>query len=271
MTKTHTTGIGLTSLVIIFVVLVAPLSVGAQDATSWGDPDLQGIWSNQTPIPLERPQGPLAGKLFFTEEEAAEFEDTALARLLSLFAPGAPLGTESALSGELSEIWLETQDGRVAPSRRISLVADPPDGRIPYTPEGRTRWEALPTIEREIAGGELTASGPEDRTQGERCLATQGLLIPNPFYNNHHHILQTREYVAILTENLHVVRIIPLDQRPHLGSGIRLWEGDSRGWWEGQTLVVETTNFNDKNLFRGATEHLRLVERFTRLDGNTVG
>lgn len=105
--------------------------------TAWGDPNLQGVWTNQTPTPLERPAG-LAGKEFFTEEEAAEFERTSLARLLNGLAVSG-LSTELELSGELSEIWLETQDGKVSPSRRTSLIVDPPDGRIPFTLEGRAR------------------------------------------------------------------------------------------------------------------------------------
>jgi hypothetical protein len=164
-----------------------PASAGAQNTTPWGDPDLQGIWTNQTPVPLERPEG-LAGKAFFTKEEAAEFERAAVARLLGLTAAQVPF------SGELNEIWLETQEGRV-PNRRTSLVIDPPDGRISYTPEGRKRWDSAPSIERVM---------------------------------------------------------------------------DSRGRWDGRTLVVETTNFNDKRLFRGATRQLRLVERFTRLDADTI-
>ncbi len=199
---------------------------------------------------------------FFTEEEAVEFEKTALERLRNRLAPSGEL----QLSGELNEIWLETQYGKVSPSRRTSLVVDPPDGKIPYTPEGKKRWGASPANNSR----QFAANGPEDRRHTERCLTSDGLLIPSPLYNNYHHIFQTREYVAILTERMHEVRIIPLDQRPPLDPSIRQWLGDSQGWWEGQTLVVETTNFNNKRLFRGATEQLRLVERFTRLDANTV-
>ena len=256
-------------LLLVLTLLVAPAPVRAQSTTLWGDPDLQGLWNNQTPIQLERPDG-LAGKAVFTQEEAVEVEAAALDQLLSLFAPGAPLGAESELSGELTGIWLETASGKIAPGRHTSLVTDPPDGKIPYTPAGKTRWEALPTIDRIIAGGEIGANGPEDRDLAERCLLTDGVLIPNPFYNNHHHIVQTPQHVAILTEMMHEVRIIPLDQPQHAHPNIGQWLGDSRGRWEGQTLVVETTNFNGKRLFRGATEELRLVERFTRLDANTI-
>jgi hypothetical protein len=245
------------------VILLTPIVVAAQRLTPWGDSDLQGVWTSQTPVPLERP-ATLGDKAFFSEQEAEEFERGALARLLGLTA------AEVAFSGELNGIWLETQNGKVASNRRTSLVVDPIDGRIPYTEEGRKRWSAAPSTERLLTTGPLAANGPEDRTQPERCLTTDGLPIPNPFYNNFHHIIQTQGYVAILTEMMHEVRIIRLDRRPHVGAGIRQWLGDSRGWWEGQTLVVETTNFNDKRLLRGSTQHLRLVERFTRRDDKTI-
>jgi len=250
-------------LVTLLIILAMPASLGAQKATPWGDPDLQGTWTNQTPVSLERPPA-LGDKAIFSKEESAEVERNALQQVLRLVSAQVPL------SGELNEIWLETQKGKVAPGRRTSLVVDPPDGRIPYTPEGRARWNATPSLERIIFAGPLDANGPEDRAQDERCLTTGGLYMPNPFYNNYHQIVQSRGHVAILTEMMHETRIIPLDGRPHVGPGLRQWHGDSRGRWEGQTLVVETTNFNDKRLFRGATRQLRLVERFTRLDPDTI-
>jgi hypothetical protein len=246
-----------TSLVIAIVCVSAPAFLHAQ-TTPWGDPDLQGVWSNQSPTPLERPDA-LKGKAALTKEEAAEFEKTSLERLLKGFEREVPL------SGELNEIWLETLSGKVAPNRATSLVVDPPDGKIPYTPEGRQRWDRTPKL-----GMPLPANRAEDRAQPERCLTTDGLLAPNPFYNNYHQIFQAPGYVAILTEMMHEARVIPLDRRPHAGSGVRMWLGDSRGHWEGNTLVVETTNFNDRKLFRGATGQMKLVERFTRLDADTI-
>jgi hypothetical protein len=250
-------------LITLFVILlVVPVSVEAQK-TPWGDPDLQGTWSNQTPVPLERPLA-LGDKSSFTKEEAADFERTALQRLLAQVAEGIPT------SGELNEVWLETQNGKVAPSLSTSLVVDPPNGRIPFTLGGKKRWDATPTLERLLSGGMLYADGPEDRPLDERCITTGGLFVPNPFYNNLHQIVQAQGYVAILTEMMHEMRIVPLDGRPPVNPVIGQWMGDSRGRWEGQTLVVETANFNDKRLFRGATQHLRLVERFTRLDADTI-
>ena len=241
------------------VVLVSTTTLsGEQHRTPWGDPDIQGIWSNQSPTPLERPDA-LAGKTTLTEQEALEFEQTSLERLLKAMAREVPL------SGELNEIWLETPKGRVPPARNTSLVVDPPDGKIPYTPEGQKRWDALPKI-----GAPMPANVPEDRTLAERCITTDGLLVPNPFYNNYFEIVQAPGHVAIVTEMMHEVRVIPLDGRPPVGSSVRMWSGDSRGWWEGQTLVVETRNFNDQKRFRGASAQLHLVERFTRLDADTI-
>ena len=250
-------GAGFLFAMVCLIVLIAPRTVAAQDMTPWGHPDFQGVWTNQTPVPLERPEA-LADKTFFTEEEAAEFERTALERLVDVFGPTA------ALSGELSEIWLDTQDGRVSGSRRTSLVSDPPDGRIPFTQLGQERWDSTP------GGGGQSSDGPEDRSLDERCITSDGLLLPNPFASNYYRVFQTPDHVVILSEVMHVVRIIPLDQRPHIDSGIGLWEGDSRGRWEERTLVVETTNFNGKKRFRGATERVRMVERFTRLDADTI-
>ncbi len=248
---------------LVLILLAAPLAVRAQQSTPWGDPDLQGIWSNQTPIPLERPSA-LADKATFTEAEAADVERTQLQDILKAVAGAVPL------SGELNPIWLETQKGKVGPGRHTSLVVDPPDGRIPFTPEGRTRWDATPSLEGQVRGRRMAANGPEDRPMDERCILTDGLFGPNPFYGNYHQIVQARGYVAILTEMMHETRIIPLDGRSPVGPKIRAWHGDSRGHWEGQTLVVETTNFNEQRRFEGATSQLRLVERFTRLGSDTI-
>jgi hypothetical protein len=243
---------------VLAMLLSATTLLNAHERTPWGDPDLQGIWTNQTPTPLERPDA-LGEKTTLSEQEAAEFERTSLERLLTTFARDVPV------SGELNEIWLETATGRVPPGRSTSLVVDPPNGKIPYSPEGQKRWDALPKI-----GKPLLANVPEDRNLTERCITTDGLLVPNPFYNNYFQIVQAPGYVAIVTEMMHEVRVIPLDRRPHVGEDIRMWSGDSRGWWEGQTLVVETTNFNDKKQFRGATGRLHLVERFTKLNADTI-
>jgi hypothetical protein len=248
----------------VFITALAAANAAGAQTTPWGDPDLQGTWSNQSPVPLERPAA-LADKPFYTKEEAAAVEKNALASTLKSVAPAI------ATSGEFNEIWLESEKGRVHPNRSTSLVIDPPDGRIPYSREGRARWEATPNLATErITGKRLGADTWEDRALQERCITSDTMYFPNGFYNNYHQILQAPGYVVIRTESMHDVRVIPLDRRPHVGANIRQWLGDSRGWWEGKTLVVETTNFNDKRAFQGATRNLRLVERFTRLDNETI-
>ena len=248
---------------LVALMLLTPVAAVAQ-TTPWGDPDLQGTWTNQTPVPLERPAA-LANKPFFTKREAAEAERNALASTLKSVAAGIPT------SGEFNEIWLESEKGRVHRNLSTSLVVDPPDGKIPYTREGRARWEATPHLATErITGRTLGADTWEDRALQERCITSDTMFYSNGFYNNYHQIVQSPGYVVISTESMHDVRVIPLDRRPRLGANIRQWLGDSRGWWEGRTLVVETTNFNDKRRFHGATQDLRLVERFTRLDNETI-
>jgi hypothetical protein len=206
--------------------------------------------------PLERP-AMLAKKPFWTEAEAIEVEKNGMQTLLKAVAIEVPV------SGELNEIWLEPN--RMLRNRNTSMVVDPPDGRIPYTPDGKKRWDAQPTL-----GKRLTANGPEERALIERCIQVDPVLIPNPFYNNNHQIVQAPGYVMIVSEVIHQARIIPLDGRRHVDGRITQWFGDSRGRWEGQTLVVETTNFREDGLFRGATAALRLEERFTRVDAATI-
>ena len=245
----------------VFVVamvlgLVVPGRAQTVSRTAWGDPDLQGLWNNATVAPLERP-AMLAKKPFWTEAEAVEVEKNGLQTLLKAVA------AEVAVSGELNETWLET--GKVLRNRNTSMIIDPPDGRIPYTPDGKKRWDAQPTL-----GKRLTADGPEERALIERCIQVDPVLIPNPFYNNNHQIVQAPGYVMILSEVIHQARIIPLDGRPRGDGRVAQWFGDPRGRWEGQTLVVETANFREDGLFRGATAALRIEERFTRVDAATI-
>jgi hypothetical protein len=248
---------------LIALALLAPADTFAQK-TPWGDPDLQGVWSNLTPIPLERTAA-MADKPFFTKAEAAEVEKSALASTLKNVAATIPT------SGEFNEIWLESAKGRVPRNLSTSLVIDPSDGKIPYTPEGRARWEETPHLTTErMTGRALRADTWEDRALQERCITSDNMFYPNGFYNNYLQIVQAPGSVAIRLENMHDTRVIPLDRRPHLGANIKQWTGDARGWWEGKTLVVETTNFNSRRRFHGATENLKLVERFTRVDNDTI-
>ncbi|MEO5742221.1 MAG: hypothetical protein ABIS29_16670 [Vicinamibacterales bacterium] len=232
-------------------------SSAALPRTPWGDPDLQGVWSIATITPFERPSA-LAGKQVLTAQEAAELEKTNLTANNQDRRDGA--GTEVDLARAYNDFWWD-RGTKVVATRQTSLVIDPSNGRVPpLTAEGQKRATA-----RAARGYDSW----EDRSLWERCI-TRGLpIIPGP-YNNNYQILQTPGYVVILHEMIHDARIIPIDGRPHVGQNIRQWFGDSRGRWEGATLVVDTTNFTDKATFRGSTEGLHLIERFTRTDAGTV-
>ncbi len=231
--------------------------------TPWGDPDLQGTWTNSTITPLERP-GALAAKEFLTEEEANSQDQAETVRA----DQRSTRNTTADVDGAYNQFWWER--GKTVSTRRTSLVVDPPDGKIPaLTPDGQKRAAAVAQAVRGVP------RGPEDRNLAERCLTRGAPKLPGG-YNNNVHILQAPGYVAILQEMIHEVRIIPLDGRPHLSSGLRQWMGDSRGHWEGDTLVVDTTNyhdlvaFNSYNCCRGAGGNLHIVERYTRTDTDTI-
>ncbi len=232
--------------------------------TPWGDPDLQGTWDYRTITPLERPQN-LGDRQFLTDAEAAQLEARAAKRLDEPPDESVPATTIHA------PYW--TDPGRrVLDDKRTSLIIDPPDGRLPaLTPEGQYR---LATRGRGGTGGREggRADGPEDRSTLERCI-TQGLPTSDlpTLYNNNVAIYQAPGYVALVHEMVHETRIVPLDGRPALPSSIRQWEGSSRGHWDGDTLVVETTNFSDKASYRGSGSAMHLTERYTRLNDQTVG
>ena len=231
--------------------------------TPWGDPDLQGLWTNATVTPFERPAN-LSGKAVLTQEEAAEFErQTNQAR----DADNRGGGTDADLGRAYNQFWYD-RGTKVVGTRRTSLVTDPPDGRVPaLTPAAQSRADRRAESRRRSP-----ADGPEDRSLVERCIVwpTAGPPMVPSAYNNNYQILQAPGYVAILIEMIHDVRIIPLDGRPHAQQAIRQWMGDSRGRWDGNTLIVTTTNFTDKTLFRGSSANLKIVERFTRVDPDTL-
>ena len=234
-----------------------------------GHPDLQGIWSYSTLTPLERPRE-LAGKEFFTEEEAVEYEKSLLEKNNRDRRDG---GAEADVARAYNDLWYDS-GAHVVKTRRTSLVIDPPDGRIPaFTPEAERR-EAARAEDRRRRGGD-PADTWEDRSLGERCLTRGAPKLPSA-YNNHIQIVQSPGYVAILQEMIHEVRIIPVDGRPHAEKNIRQWLGDSVGHWEGDTLVVDTTNYPDTIVFnainccRGAGANLHVIERFKRLDADTI-
>lgn len=220
--------------------------------TPWGDPDLQGSWSNATTTPLERPAKYNGREFLSPEERAAADRQTAIGR-----DERASRGSSEDVAGAYNAFWWERgwSDGRT------SLIYDPPNGRKPaLTAVGQKR--SLERNEGVRTDGPYT--GPEDLDLYTRCIVRSALPRLPSGYDNNFQIVQAPGYVAILQEMIHETRIIPLDGRPHLNGSVRQWLGDSRGHWEGDTLVVETTNFNDRTRFEGASPNLRLVERWTR-------
>jgi hypothetical protein len=269
----------------IMVATLASMPVAAQapkaaakvwtpPRTANGQPDLQGIWNYSTLTPLERPRE-LAGKAVFSEDEAAEFEKRALQnrnvdnnRQTTATARGLVNGTPETedLASAYNEFWWD-RGTRIVGTRRTSLIVDPPDGRIPpLTPQAQKRMAAL------AVANERLAQGPEDRPLSERCIVrpNSGPPMTPTGYNNNFQLVQIPGYVVIFNEQIHDARIIPMSGRPHLPQNVRQWMGDSRGRWDGNTLVVDTTNFTDKTNFRGSGENMHLVERFTRLDPDTL-
>jgi hypothetical protein len=235
----------------IFAGLLAIVPLAGQSASS--RPNLEGLWSNETLTPLERPRD-LAGKAFFTEEEAAAYEKHIVQNRID-----DPNDGEGNVADP--KVWWE-RAVKVVPNRRTSLIVDPPDGRVPaLTPEAQKRMADQRAAARLHPADKVT-----DRSLQERCLlspTTGPPMLPGP-YNNNYQIVQTRDYVMITVEMIHEVRIIAMDGRPHLPQSMRKWLGDSIGHWENNTLVVDTTNFTDKTRFRGSDENLHLIERFTR-------
>ena len=249
------------SLLSVCIAMVASAQTPLR--TSDGQPDLQGIWTSATVTPLERPAD-LAGKLTFTAEESAAYEKQAVQRNN---ADHRGTGKEADVAGGYNNFWFDRGTKAVG-TRRTSLIVDPPDGRIPaLLPEAEKRAK-----EKQEWMDEHATDGPEGRSLPERCIlwTTAGPpMLPGP-YNNNFQILQTRDRVVILNEMIHDARMIPLDGNPHLSSNIRQWSGDSRGHWDGNTLVVDTINFSDEYSFRGSDSNLHLIERFTRVSPDTL-
>ena len=242
-----------------------------------GQPDLQGIWTNATLTPLERPKE-FAAKPVLSEAEAVEFQK----RLIENDDRDRRDGSaQKDLNRAYNDSWFE-RGTSIAGGRRTSLIVDPPDGRVPaLTPAAQAK------LNDAIAYAKAhPADGPEDRPLAERCLLwpTAGPPMLPGAYNNNYEIVQAPGYVAIAIEMIHDVRIIPTggptDGRAHLPSSVRQWLGDSVGHWDGDTLVVETTNFTDKtsdvgagmvrSTFRGSDDQMRLIERFTRVSPDTI-
>ena len=265
-------------LVAALAAWAAPAALG-QTADAWepprlpdGRPDLQGVWLNNVATPLQRlPE--LADRAHLT---AAEVERLT-ARAARIFANGRSAFTtpEGAFRAALENVetyiaWSTSSSiGMidVTFTDRTSLIVDPPDGRIP------ARTAAAEAREAAVDRGWEFKTGPEDLNSIHRCITTGvprlgGNFGAGPY--TYYQIVQTPSHLAFVSEAFHDARLIPLDGRPHLPASIRQWNGDPRGRWEGDTLVVETTNFSPKSYYRGAAEGLRLEERFTRTGPDTL-
>jgi hypothetical protein len=267
------------SVVAVLVTLVSPVAapVVAQTAgvtTTWGQPDLRGIWDFRTITPLERPEA-LGDKAFLTQEEAANLEQEVLDRDASLLVRAAERTTaanqvdtrDDGTPGFYNNFWLD-RGTRAVDTRRTSLIIDPPNGRIPaLTAGGQERVD-----ERRVYRREHPSDSWLDRSTSDRCILGFNAGPPlNPSgYNQNLQIFQTPDYVALLTEMVHTVRVVPLDGRPTLSDDIHQWSGNGRGYWDGDTLVVETSNFRSEKRWRNSTANLTLVERFTRVDVDTL-
>jgi hypothetical protein len=261
--------------IVIAAALLAPAPVAGETwpvpRTADGQPDLQGVWDFRTITPMERPVA-LGAKEFFTDEEAAVWEKEENRRQDRdkidpeagglMYPPGGVV--------PYNEFWYD-RGNKVVGTKRTSLIVDPPNGRLPpMTPDGKKRAELREAALRETQLGRPHADSWEDRPLQERCIV--GLNAGPPMhpgaYNNNFQLFQTPQYVVILNEMVHDARIVPLDGRPH--GHIRQWKGDSRGHWEGNTLVVDTTNFKRETSLPNSGANTHLVERFTRTDANTL-
>jgi hypothetical protein len=251
-------------------IIAAPLAAQTLPRVRDGHPDLQGIWTNATLTPMERPAA-FAGKLTVSDAEAAKYEKAQDDELKA--GDGKSEGefhrrAGSGDTGGYNALFIDrgSELARVDGVKRTSLIIDPPDGRVPpLTPEARTR---LASMRR--GGGTGSA---QDRPLSERCLMSFGSSSGPPMlpvlYNNNYQIVQTPDTVMILVEMIHDARIIRMNGT-HKPDNVRQWLGDSIGHWEGDTLVVDTANFNDQVVFRGSSKNLHVIERFTRVDAKTL-
>lgn len=268
---------GVMVMLVAFVVLVAVPALAQDSAprTAWGEPDLQGVWDFRTITPMQRPER-YGDKEFLTAEEAAALDQAAVDREVRLWTQASER-TESGgnvdrrgagqAPGSYNQFWIDSGT-RSVDTRQTSLITYPPNGRYPsLTAEGQRRSDA-----RRAYAREHPADSWEDFSSGVRCIL--GFNAGPPFtpsaYNNNMQLFQTPNHVVVMTEMVNTSRVIPLDGTPHLDPDVLQWSGDSRGYWEGETLVVETRNFDAKRKWRGTTSSARLVERFTRVDADTL-
>ncbi len=274
----HRTTAASIAVLLISIVAAGAAPAEAQDdppRTAWGAPDLGGVWDFRSITPMQRPEA-LADQAFLTEEAAAELEQRALDRLntfLSLPAQRTAAGTNvdrrpDGGNGSYNHTWLD-QGLQAVGTRRTSLIVDPPNGRYPgMTAEGQERTAARAAHRRA-----QPADSWEDFSTYDRCILGFNAgppMNPSAYNNNNMQLFQTPDHVAIMTEMVHTVRIVPLDGRPALDASFLQWSGDSRGRWEGDTLVIETANFDPRRQWRSTTGGMRLTERLTRVDADTL-
>ncbi len=269
------------ALAIVFAALAGAAGQGPAAKKAWtapltpdGQPDLQGVWLSNSATPLERPKA-LEGREFLTDAEVADLKKRA-ARLFKDGNSDFAAGDNAFLAAFADVEEYKNPNISVGSSlemverdfdNRTSLISDPPDGKLPpLTPEAQRKQSATEARQRIMAG-------PEDLSGALRCITfgvprVGGNFGAGPY--SYYQILQARGYVVLFPEIIHDARIIPLDGRPHLAPHIRQWNGDSRGRWEGKTLVVDTTNFSTQSYFMGSGENLHLTERFTRVAPDTI-
>ena len=258
------------ALIALAGLLVLPgLALAQDDAprTAWGAPDVQGVWDFRTITPMERPED-LGDKEFLTEEEAVQREQAAVNRDIELWEADARRTEAGGSVGGYNNFWMD-RGTRVVGTRRTSLIVDPPNGRLPEMTEA---GEARRADGRGSFSDRIQDSYT-DFSNADRCLMgfNAGPPITPGGYNQNVQIFQTPDEVVLLTEMVHTVRVVPLDGRAELDdASLAQWSGVSRGRWEGDTLVVETANFDVDRNWRGASAEMRLEERFTRVDADTL-
>ena len=262
------------AVAVVLTFLGGPMLVQGQEVsrTAWGDPDLNGVWDFRTLTPFERPED-LADQEFFTEEEAAQFEANRLAEF-EVRDDQEP----ADIVGNYNQFWFDPGD-QVSATNQTSLVIDPPSGRVPaLVSVAQAKADALSEHREGIDPHAPTYGGFVDDLGGGmfavRCILgfNSGPPMTPGGYNQNVQLFQTPDHVVLLNEMVHSSRVIPLDGREHISDNVRQWMGDSRGHWEGNTLVVETTNFLRETSFRNGvtTSDLKLVEKFTRTDAGTL-
>ena len=255
--------------VVVAIGLLGTMQASAQTdppRTTWGQPDLQGVWDFRSITPMQRPND-RADQEFLTAEEAAELDQAAIERDVRSWNREARRTEAGGNVGAYNNFWMDRGLKSVG-TRRTSLIVYPPNGRMPsMTPSGQERAQA-----RRDYAQEHPADSWSDFSSGVRCIL--GFNAGPPFtpsaYNNNMQLFQTPDTVVVMTEMVNTSRVIPLNGQPHLDPDVLQWSGDSRGYWEGDTLVVETRNFDPKRKWRGTTASTRLVERFTRVDAETL-